>query len=167
MTISSVPQEETGATGTETDLEDDECTHLHLLTKEELVHKLQTCHRQLSRANKFIKIYTTRWKLLTNKRDIIFEALTLIDSIASLDCFGEETPVNSIGTSAIDKRIDTEWEDHCNKSKPTKKWRNSTKSRDLRSVAHSPESSISSEQEISSSSQATIRRLMKEKRTLL
>lgn len=117
----------------EEDSEDTE--HLTHLGKEQLIETIIQLQKEVSKSNNIIRSYKNQRELLINKRSVFEEALSLIDIIVATDIYNKDSSTTSVAASAAPDKIDSDWEDVCNKSEHWKNWRDSSKPRPLKKIS--------------------------------
>lgn len=91
---------------------EEEDADLHQLQKEELVDLVKKLRQELAATKTRLGRYKTVIDQLPEKRSILVEAISIIDTLVATQASIEEVQQRTIASSAYPNRIDQDWEKH-------------------------------------------------------
>ena len=112
---------------------DDDDIDLDDLTNEDLKSQIKLLKVELFNTKRALSNYETLIKDLPEKRDFLVQALSIVDSLISVQSI-QSTETRTISCSAIPNRIDQDWEAKLAQSERAAQWWHSEQPRALRSV---------------------------------
>lgn len=116
--------------------QDSDPDHLQLQNKQELIDTVIHLQKHVANSNNTIRNYKGQINLLMRKRKVFEEALELTDHLVSTESYISESSTRTTATSALPKKIDSNWEDTCDKSEHWNTWWKSDKPKRLRYSCH-------------------------------